>query len=316
MFGIDYLLEKNNDKESNLLESFNNIEDIDLKYSSSSSSSSPRSTNRKRKIIEEKNEVPENNDKRRKMTEMTPLNALMTMATIVNEDARGTFNSSSTESNEDGWIHTDMENENHDESNSRKINKKSETFYSDTLTNVLTEFLTNHRLKNEVTNTNDQSDYINDIGSTILPNSNNDNKTVSPSPNQQSRTYSPKFGKPENFNLMTNDDIGKKCNFELLSSAAAAAGFFAVVRRKRKSRTAFTAHQIYELEKSFAKQKYLSPHDRDRIATTLGLTAAQVITWFQNRRAKMKRDIEEMRNDLMTNSSGFTSLAPMKMEKS
>lgn len=45
-------------------------------------------------------------------------------------------------------------------------------------------------------------------------------------------------------------------------------------------------------------QKYLSPADRDQIAQQLGLTNAQVITWFQNRRAKLKRDLEEMKADV------------------
>ncbi|KAG7260745.1 hypothetical protein CRUP_014471, partial [Coryphaenoides rupestris] len=69
-------------------------------------------------------------------------------------------------------------------------------------------------------------------------------------------------------------------------------------KKRRKSRTAFTNHQIYELEKRFLYQKYLSPADRDHIAQQLGLTNAQVITWFQNRRAKLKRDLEEMKADV------------------
>lgn len=54
----------------------------------------------------------------------------------------------------------------------------------------------------------------------------------------------------------------------------------AQAKKKRKSRTAFTNHQIFELEKRFLYQKYLSPADRDEIAQTLGLTNAQVITWY------------------------------------
>uniref|UniRef100_UPI00358E925E transcription factor LBX2 n=1 Tax=Myxine glutinosa TaxID=7769 RepID=UPI00358E925E len=69
-------------------------------------------------------------------------------------------------------------------------------------------------------------------------------------------------------------------------------------KKRRKSRTAFTNAQIYELEKRFLYQKYLSPADRDQIAQQLGLTNAQVITWFQNRRAKLKRDLEEMKADV------------------
>ncbi|KAI5089935.1 ladybird homeobox 1b [Silurus meridionalis] len=69
-------------------------------------------------------------------------------------------------------------------------------------------------------------------------------------------------------------------------------------KKRRKSRTAFTHHQIYELEKRFLRQKYLSPVDRDQVAQQLALSSAQVITWFQNRRAKLKRDIEELKADV------------------
>ena len=69
-------------------------------------------------------------------------------------------------------------------------------------------------------------------------------------------------------------------------------------KKRRKSRTAFTNQQIYELEKRFLYQKYLTPADRDEIAQQLGLSNAQVITWFQNRRAKLKRDLEELKADV------------------
>nr|XP_054489723.1 transcription factor LBX2 [Agelaius phoeniceus] len=69
-------------------------------------------------------------------------------------------------------------------------------------------------------------------------------------------------------------------------------------RKRRKSRTAFTAQQLRELEQRFRRQRYLSPVDRDALAARLALSAAQVITWFQNRRAKLKRDLEELRADV------------------
>ncbi|XP_077992557.1 transcription factor LBX2-like isoform X2 [Glandiceps talaboti] len=86
------------------------------------------------------------------------------------------------------------------------------------------------------------------------------------------------------------------------------------VRRKRKSRTAFSNHQLFELERRFMYQKYLSPGDRDEIASTLGLTSSQVITWFQNRRAKLKRDMEEMRNDLSA-SKNFPEVSGTSLEE-
>ena len=91
-------------------------------------------------------------------------------------------------------------------------------------------------------------------------------------------------------------------------------------KKRRKSRTAFTNQQIYELEKRFLYQKYLTPADRDEIAQHLGLTNAQVITWFQNRRAKLKRDLEELKNDvvatkqLVTTNTGSVSRDSMESD--
>lgn len=63
-------------------------------------------------------------------------------------------------------------------------------------------------------------------------------------------------------------------------------------------------------------QKYLSPADRDELATGLGLTGAQVITWFQNRRAKLKRDVEEIKKDVEATKMNFgvptpTNVSPL-----
>lgn len=92
-------------------------------------------------------------------------------------------------------------------------------------------------------------------------------------------------------------------------------------KKRRKSRTAFTNQQIYELEKRFLYQKYLTPADRDEIAASLGLSNAQVITWFQNRRAKLKRDLEELKNDVSASkvlppmsSSVSSSLSTAELE--
>ncbi|CAH8495053.1 unnamed protein product [Schistosoma turkestanicum] len=70
-------------------------------------------------------------------------------------------------------------------------------------------------------------------------------------------------------------------------------------RKRRKTRTTFSNGQLNELENNFNRQRYLTPTDRDRIAKYLGLTNTQVITWFQNRRAKLKREAEELERDVM-----------------
>ncbi|OPJ77345.1 barH-like 2 homeobox protein [Patagioenas fasciata monilis] len=54
-------------------------------------------------------------------------------------------------------------------------------------------------------------------------------------------------------------------------------------KKPRKARTAFSDHQLNQLERSFERQKYLSVQDRMDLAAALNLTDTQVKTWYQNR---------------------------------
>ena len=65
------------------------------------------------------------------------------------------------------------------------------------------------------------------------------------------------------------------------------------VYRRRKARTIFTVEQMFELEKRFQEQKYLTVPERVLIAGQLALTEQQVKTWFQNRRTKWKRECKK-----------------------
>lgn len=58
---------------------------------------------------------------------------------------------------------------------------------------------------------------------------------------------------------------------------------------KKRSRAAFSHAQVFELERRFRHQRYLSGPERSDLAQSLKLTETQIKIWFQNRRYKTKR---------------------------
>ncbi|KAM7408206.1 hypothetical protein PAMA_002075 [Pampus argenteus] len=70
--------------------------------------------------------------------------------------------------------------------------------------------------------------------------------------------------------------------------------------QQRRMRTKFTSEQISKLENTFIKHKYLGSTQRRKLAEKLNLSETQVKTWFQNRRMKMKREVQDMRSEFLS----------------
>ncbi|XP_009694720.1 PREDICTED: homeobox protein Nkx-2.6, partial [Cariama cristata] len=70
-------------------------------------------------------------------------------------------------------------------------------------------------------------------------------------------------------------------------------------RQRRKPRVLFSQAQVFELERRFKLQKYLSTPEREHLARVLKLTSTQVKIWFQNRRYKCKRQRQDKSLELV-----------------
>ena len=76
---------------------------------------------------------------------------------------------------------------------------------------------------------------------------------------------------------------------------------------RRKRRVLFSQAQVYELERRFKQQKYLSAPEREHLAGLIHLSPNQVKIWFQNHRYKLKRQNKDKSEQLQQDEDPLLS---------